>query len=100
MSGANDLARAYALLGNKAKAAEYTAAAWKDAQQYAQWYLSLNNAAFMMNQSECLTQFYILNQVIDATDLFDKKLAKQREEQLGNLTHTYEARGGRAPSQP
>ena len=97
LSGAVDLARAYALVGNKKKALEYISAAWKDAEQFARWYLALSQSNFNASQSSCLTQFYILNQIIGTTEMVDKSLARKKAIELDMLTHLYQKRGGTMP---
>ena len=97
LSGAADLARAYALVGDKKKALEYINAAWKDAEQFARWYLALSQSNFNASQSSCLTQFYILNQIIGTTEMVDKSLARKKAIELDMLTHLYQKRGGTMP---
>lgn len=82
LSGASDMARAYALVGNKAKALEYINAVWKDASQYVAWYLSLNNDALRSSQNDVMTQMYILSEALKVAEVVDASRAKTLAMQL------------------
>lgn len=95
MSGANDLAKGYALLGKKKRATEIDSAVWQSAVDYATWYIMLNGKDFTGAQRDILTQFYIMQTALDVTNLFDKTLAKKQEEQMKLLMDAYRAKGGK-----
>lgn len=97
MSGGADIARAYALLGQNAKAKEVINAVWKNASQYMEWYLTLSGSRFSGSMSDCMTQLYIMQQVLDTADIVDTKLADKLEKQLASLYARYQAKGGVMP---
>ena len=72
MSGASDLARAYALIGKKADAARILNKVWADAKSYADYYLQLTGSRFMMSQNDVLRQLYIMQNIADMTQACDK----------------------------
>ena len=94
MSGASDLARAYALIGKKADAARILNKVWADAKSYADYYLQLTGSRFMMSQNEVLRQLYIMQNIADMTQAFDKTLADQRLKTVNALYSVYQAKGG------
>ena len=94
MSGAHDLAKAYALLGMKAKAKEYVSAVYENARQYAAYYSSFTGSTLQGYQNEAMMQFYIMNNCIDVADMVDPSLADKFYKQLENLTKIYQANGG------
>lgn len=94
MSGGAEIARAYALLGQKAKAMQTINAVWKDAYQYAVYYLGLNDNWFTMSQRDIMIQFSILTQINDITQLVDKQLYAKRRTMIDRLYSTYIGKGG------
>ena len=94
MSGASDLARAYALIGKKADAARILNKVWADAKSYADYYLQLTDSRFMMSQNEVLRQLYIMQNIADMTQACDKNLANQRLKTINALYAVYQAKGG------
>ena len=94
MSGASDLARAYALIGKKADAARILNKVWTDAKSYADYYLQLTGSRFMMSQNEVLRQLYIMQNIADMTQACDKNLANQRLKTVNALYAVYQAKGG------
>ena len=98
IGGGGDIARAYALLGNKAKAKKIVQELWRDATQYLSWYVTLDNTYFPQYYNECLTQLYIMQQILGVTELVDANLAKQQMTQLNTLYTIYRNRGGEDPN--
>ena len=94
MSGGADLAKAYALLGKKKEAMELVNALWKDASQYANYYLSLDGIRFEMAQRDCMLQLSILSQISDITAIVDHQLAAKQKTQIDNLYRQYVGKGG------
>ena len=94
MSGASDLARAYALIGKKADAARILNKVWADAKSYADYYLQLTGSRFMMSQNEVLRQLYIMQNIADMTQACDKNLADKRLKTVNALYSVYQAKGG------
>ena len=94
MSGASDLARAYALIGKKADAARILNKVWADAKSYADYYLQFTGSRFMMSQNDVLRQLYIMQNIADMTQACDKNLADQRLKTVNALYAVYQAKGG------
>ena len=97
ISGGLDIAKAYALLGNKAKAAETTKQVFKNAHQYMAWYNTLTGSRFTQAQQDCMMHIYIMTMCIDNADLFDKTLADKLEAQLKADLAVYQSKGGVMP---
>lgn len=94
MNGGPELARAYALLGKLKKAEDIINKCWKNAEEYANWYLSLKGSNFDMSQRDVLTQFYIMRSILEISDIVNKKLADKQEAELKLLMEQYQAKGG------
>ncbi len=94
MSGGNDYARAYALLGQKKKALEVINDVWKNCEQYARYYLSLQGYRFEAAQHDCMIQFSVMSQLSEITEMVDKKLAEKQGKQIDQLYETYLSKGG------
>ena len=94
ISGGADLARAYALAGQKAKAAKLLDAVWKNAEQYALWYVSLKGARFTQAQSDFLRQAVMMQSTAELTSMVDQKLAAKRMQRLNALYTEYRNKGG------
>ncbi|MGM9700526.1 MAG: protein O-mannosyl-transferase family [Prevotella sp.] len=99
VGGGADMARAYAVMGDKAHALRIINTLWKDAAQYMAWYLSLDGNTFLSYTRECLTQMYILQEICGITDLVDSKLADKQEKQLNLLYAAYRSKGGQDPNE-
>ena len=97
LSGGTDMAKAYALLGNKAKAAEVTKAVFNNAHQYMTWYNSLTGSRFTQAQQDCMMHIYVMSMCIDNASIFDDALAKKLETQLNADLATYHGKGGVIP---
>lgn len=97
ISGGIDIAKAYAYLGNKAKAAEYVKAAFNNSHQYMVWYNSLNGSRFVQSQQDCMMHIYVMSLCVDTAEIFDKALAKKLEAQLNADAATYHGKGGVLP---
>ena len=94
LSGAADMARAYALIGKKADAARILNRVWADAKSYADYYLQLTGSRFMMSQNDVLRQLYIMQNIADITQACDHSLADQRLKTVNALYAVYQAKGG------
>ncbi len=94
-SGSIEIARAYALLGQTAKAKDICQKVWKNNKQYAQWYLSLDDFRFMASQNQCLLYFQLMMEVNKVTTLFDKNLAKKQLDELNRFYTIYAQKGGK-----
>ncbi len=94
LSGAADLARAYALIGRKADAERLFGKVWDNAKEYADYYLSLTGNRFNMAQEDVLRQLYILNSVADMSALVSQGLSDKRIKIANALYSTYISKGG------
>lgn len=97
MSGAPDMAQAYTILGMKDKAKRILDTLWKNASQYANWYLSLNGRGFNMSQSDCFMQFQIMTSLIHSGDNIDPEWSDKREKELAKMMMMYQEKGGAMP---
>ncbi|MGP1481542.1 MAG: protein O-mannosyl-transferase family [Hoylesella enoeca] len=97
MSGGSDIARAYAFLGQKAKATEVLNALWNNSKQYVQWYLSLSGGSFIGSMNDCLTQFYIMHQLCGIAQMVDKKMGDRMTKEVEMLYKQYLDKGGISP---
>ena len=99
MSGGSDLAKAYALIGDKANATKLDKKVFSVAEQYVNYYLSLRGIRFQQSARDVLTQLSIMDQTVEVTKLFDAKLAKQQQDTMQRLYSRYMAQGGTKPQQ-
>ena len=99
VGGGADMARAYAVMGDKAHALRIINTLWKDAAQYMVWYLTLDGNTFLSYTRECLTQMYILQEICGITDMVDSKLADKQEKQLNLFYAAYRSKGGHDPNE-
>lgn len=95
LSGGVDIARAYALLGNKAKAKETINSVFKNAHQYMVWYNSLSGSRFMQSQQDCMMHLYVMNSCIDIAHMVDNKWAESLLKQFNADAAIYQSKGGR-----
>ena len=95
MSGAADLAQAYALIGHKADAKRLANQVWADALSYANYYVSLDGYRFTQCEDSMMRQLYIMQKLVDLTMLIDDNQAQQRYKIMNNLYDIYLKKGGR-----
>lgn len=95
LSGGVDIAKAYALLGNKAKAKQVINSVFKNAHQYMVWYNSLSGSRFMQSQQDCMMHLYVMNSCIDIAHMVDNKWAASLTKQFNADAATYQSKGGR-----
>ena len=96
MSGAGDIALAYAQVGQKAKALKIYNKLWLDARQYLRYYLSLTGNNFQMTANSALMNIQIMNNLIyTSITKIDKKWANSHVKELNQVVNEYKARGGR-----
>ena len=93
-SGSLDMARAYAALGQKAKASNLLRQLMKKSSQYLAWYCSLDGMRFAGSQPECMLHLYVMQQVANIAESVDSKLADQFAKQLDQQAAIYQAKGG------
>jgi hypothetical protein len=94
-SGSLDLARAYKLTGQNAKAQQLIDQLWKKSQQYLMWYCSLDGYRFDGSQRDCMINIYAMNQLVDLQTSIDEKKGTQKDQQLEGLIQLYHSKGGR-----
>lgn len=97
-SGGLDIARAYALLGNKAKAKHVLNAIFNNSHQYMTWYNSLEGSRFSLSQQDCLSHLYVMNLCIEEAQMVDNKWANELLKQFNADAMTYQNKGGHMPS--
>ena len=97
MSGGVDLARSYAMLGMKKEALQCINAVWTNADQYANYYLSLDGIRFQQSSRDVMIQFTIMQQVAEVSKLVDSKLAAKQTQTLNRLYQLYVGKGGQTP---
>ena len=97
MNGGLDIARAYAMIGQTAKAKEVINAVWRNGEQYLNWYMSLEGTRFANSMNDCMLQMYILRQTAGIMDLVDKQEAAKQEKKLNRLFKHYQEKGGTMP---
>lgn len=95
LSGGIDIAKAYALLGNKVKAKQVINSVFKNAHQYMVWYNSLSGSRFMQSQQDCMMHLYVMNSCIDIAHMVDNKWAASLTKQFNADAATYQSKGGR-----
>ncbi len=94
MSGAADIAQAYAMLGDRAKSQQVYDALWKNSQQYVDYYMSLNNRYFDMCQSSVKMHFQIMINLIRANEHYNASWANTHAAQLNKMMKSFEGKGG------
>lgn len=97
LSGGLDIAKAYAHLGNKAKATETLKAIFDNSHQYMRWYNSLTGSRFTQAQQDCIMHIFIMNMCVDTADTFDKTLANKFNQLFTSDVTTYHNKGGVMP---
>ena len=93
-SGSLDMARAWAMLGQKKQALNIVNDLWKNSVQYMKWYCSLSGFRFDSAKQDCLLHFYILQQCNALTQTIDEKLADKQFKELSILGSIYQELGG------
>ena len=94
-SGSLDMALAYHLIGNEAKAKEILSTVWNKSSQYVDFFLSLDKNKFMASMSSCRIQFYIMQNMIDLSQEIDPKLTDGYAAKLQLSLATFTNKGGR-----
>ena len=97
LSGSLDMAKAFAFVGDKAKAGEITKDVFKNAHQYMVWYNSLTGSRFTQAQQDCMMHIYVMSMCIDNASMFDKALADKLEAQFKADLAVYQGKGGVLP---
>jgi len=93
-SGSVDLARCYIKTGQKEKALQLIDQLWLKSSQYLLFYLAQDGSRFASSQHDCMIHFYILEQLLKAQDMVDKKGADEKEKQLNSMLAIFQTKGG------
>ena len=93
-SGSLDMARAYALVGNKKMAQDKLEKLFLRSEQYLRWYCSLSGSRFYAAQQDCMYHFYIMEKILQTADLVDKNLSDKLEKRFEQSLSQYESKGG------
>jgi hypothetical protein len=93
-SGSGDMARAYAGIGENAKAKKIIEQLMNKSMQYMNWYCSLSTIRFNNAQDSCMYHLYIMQHLLQIADSFDTQLADKLEQQLNGVIARYHQSGG------
>ena len=93
--GSIDMARAYAAVGNKAKAKEIVEQLWEKSTQYMGFYCSLSASRFAGSQRDCQLHIYLMNRVMQLAAQIDPKLGEDLATKFDTILGVYSQRGGR-----
>ena len=94
MSGSIDIARAYALLGQKKDAKRLLTQIWDNAKSYADFYVQQNGSRFDLCQNDLMRQLYIMQNIADAAQLVDTKMSTQWIKTANAIYTIYQQKGG------
>ena len=97
LSGGLDIAKAYAHVGNKARATEILKQVFDNSHQYMAWYNSLSGSRFTQAQQDCIMHIYIMSMCIENANMFDANLANKFDAQFRADVTTYHGKGGVMP---
>lgn len=96
MGGDMQIAQGWYLVGEKAKAQKVVEALWKNATQYANYYLQLDEAGFNGSMNDCYMQIgYVMTNLIRMTEQFDPQWNKKHEATAANFQQRYLLKGGK-----
>ncbi|MDO4159520.1 MAG: DUF2723 domain-containing protein [Prevotellaceae bacterium] len=94
MSGSTDLAKAYVIIGNNAKAKQIIKDVFNNSHQYMIWYNSLSGSRFMQSQQDCMLHLYIMNACLETAEMIDGKWANTLVKIMDSDAMTYQNKGG------
>ena len=92
--GSIDMAKSYAMLGEKKKAQAIIDQVFKDAHQYMQFYLSLSSPTMFGYQQDIMRTMYVMNFCVETADMVDTKYADQLLKTLNADGEAYQRKGG------
>ena len=92
--GSLDIARVYATLGQKQKAQHIMDALWNKSEQYLRWYYSLTGSRFLTSQQDCITHFYIMNEILQLGSTTDQKWYDKHVQRFSDYQKRYMEKGG------
>ena len=94
VSGSADLARAYALLGQKNDAKRLLNEVWDNTKSYADYYVQLDGSRFDMCSDSLMRQLYVMQSLSDVMRLIDAKQANKWMAVANNIYKMYQMKGG------
>ena len=94
LSGSLDMAETYALLEKKPQAMKIIDELWKNAEQYANYYLSMSPSRFAMSSNDCMRQIIVMQRICQITEIIDHDMADKMEKRIQNFYSAYASRGG------
>ncbi len=93
-SGSMDMARAWVSLGKYKEAKAVMEDLWKSANQYLEWYCSLDGYRFDASQNDCGVQLYIMQQLVALGETFDEKWAEKHMQIFNQQITIFSNKGG------
>ena len=98
VSGAADLARGYAALGDQANAKRILSAVFKNECDYMNWYNSLSPSRFAMSQQDCWEKIYYIDSCVRiAESIGDAAYYDNMLREYSRIMEVYMAKGGQMP---
>jgi len=97
MNGSIDIAKAYALLGNKAKAKYIVNKVFNMSHQYMRWYNSLSGSRFTQSQRDCMMNIFVMNSCFEVAEMIDRAWAESLNKIYFSDVNTYQNKGGHLP---
>ncbi|MCR4852507.1 MAG: DUF2723 domain-containing protein [Prevotella sp.] len=94
ISGSLDIAKCYALLGQKEKARKILDEIFTDAHQYTSFYISLGSGTMMAYQNDIMRCFYVMHYCIETADMIDVNYAKKLEKIMQADEVSFQKNGG------
>ena len=93
-SGAIELARAYAFLGNNKKADYILSKIATDSRQFLTWYNSLNTNELMSYRRDYMLHLEVLRNVLRTYQMFDEAKMKKTENEIMQYYGQWQSRTG------
>jgi len=93
-SGSLDMAKAYLMVGNDAKAKELTEQLWVKSKQYLMFYCSLTPMQMKGRNRECIFHIYIMQHLSDLAGEIDEELGEKYFAELNELAKLFQQNGG------
>ena len=100
ISGGLDFAKAYATIGQKAKARPILDKVFNNAYQYMSYYTSLDSYTMHGYQQDCMMQIYVMQHCVEVAEAIDTKYADELFKRLENIARVYQGKGGQLMQQP
>ncbi len=97
LGGGLDIAKAYALLGDKEHTKAVVGTLFKTSHQYMGWYCSLNQNRFDQSQQDCIKHIYIMTSCLDIAGMVDEAWADTLATTFDKDMAVYQNRGGQIP---